>query len=144
MKVKSEKTVFIKDISQYEGQIVELQGWVMNKRTGKGIVFIILRDGTGFIQCVLTQETLNADDFNKANDLGLESSVYLKGTVVKDERQMGGYEMQVQDIYIYQDVKEYPISKKEHGVEFLMDHRHLWLRSKRQWAVMKVRNQIIF
>lgn len=144
MKVKSDKTISIKDISQYEGQVVELQGWVMNKRTGKGIVFIILRDGTGFIQCILTQDTINADDFTNANDLGLESSIYLKGTVVKDERQIGGYEMQVQEIYIYQDVKEYPISKKEHGVEFLMDHRHLWLRSKRQWAVMKVRNQIIF
>jgi len=144
MKVKSDKTIFIRDIHQFEGQMVELQGWVMNKRTGKGIVFIILRDGSGFIQCILTQETINGEDFNKANDLGLESSVYIKGKVVKDERQIGGYEIQVVDIFIYQDVREYPISKKEHGVDFLMDHRHLWLRSKRQWAVMKVRNKIIF
>jgi asparaginyl-tRNA synthetase len=144
MKVKSDKTVFIREIQKYEGQIVELQGWVMNKRTGKGIVFIILRDGSGFVQCIVTQENINAEDFNKANDLGLESSVYIKGKVVKDERQIGGFEVQVEDIFVYQDVKEYPISKKEHGVEFLMEHRHLWLRSRRQWAVMRVRNKIIF
>jgi asparaginyl-tRNA synthetase len=144
MKVKSDKTIFIRDVSQYEGQIVELQGWVMNKRTGKGIVFLILRDGSGFIQCILTQDNLPENDFEKAYNLGLESSVYIKGKVVKDERQIGGFEVQVDDVYVYQDVEEYPISKKEHGVEFLMEHRHLWLRSRRQWAVMRVRNKIIF
>jgi asparaginyl-tRNA synthetase len=143
MHISKNKT-FIKDISTKEGKLAELQGWVMNKRSGKGILFIVLRDGSGFIQCVIAEEKIGEDNFNNVKNIGLESSVVLKGMVVKDDRQIGGYEMQVESITVLQDTPDYPIAKKEHGVDFLMDKRHLWLRSKRQWAIMKVRNQIIF
>ena len=134
---------YISALAEHEGQSVTLQGWVANKRTGKGLVFIILRDGSGFCQCVVNEGEVNANAFNAANGLGLESAVTITGNVVKDERQIGGYELQVTDLTVVDQGEEYPIAKKEHGVEFLMDHRHLWLRSRRQWAIMKVRNRII-
>lgn len=136
--------VYIKELSKFEGQTVTLKGWVSNKRTGKGLVFIILRDGTGLCQCVVSQENVNETVFNNADKLTQESSVAITGKIVKDERQIGGYELQVTELEIYQVAEEYPVSNKAHGIEFLMDHRHLWLRSRRQWAIMKIRNQIIF
>ncbi len=136
--------VYIKELSKFEGQTVTLKGWVSNKRTGKGLVFIILRDGTGLCQCVVSQENVNETVFNNADKLTQESSVAITGKIVKDERQTGGYELQVTELEIYQVAEEYPVSNKAHGIEFLMDHRHLWLRSRRQWAIMKIRNQIIF
>lgn len=144
MKIKSKKTKFIKDIKTYENEIVELQGWVMNKRLSKGIAFILLRDGSGFIQCIVNSESIDEEDFRKIQRLGLESSIYIIGKVVKDQRQIGGYEIQVNKISIYHEAEEYPITKKEHGVDFLLDKRHLWLRSRKPWATMKIRNQIIF
>ncbi|HXH20348.1 MAG TPA: asparagine--tRNA ligase [Chitinophagales bacterium] len=134
---------YINKIKDYSGQEVTLEGWVANKRTGKGIAFIILRDGTGFLQCVVAQSAMPAADFENAEKLTLESSLAVTGKIVKDERQEGGYEMQVTSLKIYSIAEEYPIAKKEHGVEFLMDHRHLWLRSRRQWAIMRVRNRLI-
>lgn len=136
--------MYIKDLSKQEGKLVTLKGWVANKRDGKGIVFLILRDGTGLCQCVVTLESVGEDIFEKAKKLGLESSVAITGNVHKDERQTGGYELQATDLQVYQNTENYPIAKKEHGVDFLMDHRHLWLRSNRQWAIMRVRNQIIY
>jgi asparaginyl-tRNA synthetase len=136
--------MYIKDLSKAEGKEVTLHGWVANKRTGKGLVFIILRDGTGICQCVITQESIDENSFNTADKLTLESSVAITGKVVKDDRQTGGYEIQVSGLSVYQIAEEYPIAKKAHGIEFLMDHRHLWLRSRRQWAIMKIRNQLIF
>ena len=122
-----------------------LKGWVANKRTGKGLVFIILRDGSGFAQCIVdANNNINEDQFKDAEKLTLESSLELEGTVVKDERQIGGYELHVSNLRVIHVAEEYPIAKKEHGVEFLMDHRHLWLRSRRQWAIMRVRNKIIY
>ncbi|HPD65075.1 MAG TPA: asparagine--tRNA ligase [Bacteroidia bacterium] len=144
MHLFSENSILIKNIAGFEGETVELQGWVMNRRSGKGIVFVILRDGSGFIQCVGTQSDIGDEKFNLLESLGLESSLWLKGKVVRDDRQIGGYEVHIQDVKVYQNVSDYPITKKEHGVEFLMDNRHLWLRSKRQWAAMRVRNQVIF
>lgn len=135
---------YIKDISNLEGQVSTLKGWVANKRTGKGLVFIVLRDGSGFMQCVVTADQVDSQVFDAANQLTLESSLEVSGRIVKDERQIGGFEMQVADLRVIQIAEEYPIAKKEHGVEFLMDNRHLWLRSKRQWAIMRVRNRIIF
>lgn len=144
MKLFTENSILIRKVAEKEGQDVELQGWVMNKRSGKGIVFIILRDGSGFIQCVGNQSEIGEKTFEILESLGLESSLWIKGRVVRDERQIGGYEIHIQEVKIYQNTQDYPISKKEHGVEFLMDNRHLWLRSKRQWAAMRVRNQVIF
>lgn len=134
----------IQDLHTAEGQKVNLKGWVSNKREGKGIVFVILRDGTGYCQCVVSADTVSPEMFATAQSFSLECSVELNGTVVKDERQVGGFELQVSEVKLIGDSENYPIAKKEHGIEFLMDQRHLWLRSTRQWAIMRVRNTIIF
>ena len=112
-------------------------------RTSKTNIFIVLRDGSGFCQAVINEETVGVEAFESAKRLTQESSIALTGNVVADERQMGGYELQVSDIEIYHVSEEYPISNKEHGVRFLADRRHLWLRSRKQWAIMQVRNAII-
>jgi asparaginyl-tRNA synthetase len=134
----------IKDLKDFEGKTVQLQGWVANKRAGKGLFFIILRDGTGFCQCVVDEKSVSAEDFETAKKLTMESSCVLEGTVVKDEKQIGGYEVRTTKISAIHIAEEYPIAKKEHGVDFLMDKRHLWLRTQRQWAIMRIRNVIIF
>jgi len=134
----------IKDLEKYEGQLVTLSGWASNKRESKGLVFIVLRDGTGWCQCVVSAETVSDSMFEASRTVSMESSLTLTGKVVKDERQMGGFEIQVTELTAIGEAVDYPIAKKEHGVDFLMDKRHLWLRSQRQWAIMKVRNQIIF
>lgn len=135
---------YISELKNYDGKEVELQGWASNKRDSKGLVFIILRDGSGFAQCVVDVNKVGETIFEEAKRLTMESSLTLKGLVVKDEKQIGGYEVRVTDLKIISIAGEYPISKKEHGVDFLIDNRHLWLRSKKQWAIMRVRNKIIF
>jgi asparaginyl-tRNA synthetase len=134
----------IKEIADQVGKEVTLKGWVANKRSGKDIVFVVLRDGSGFLQCVVSQEAVGDQGFEDAKSLTLESSISITGNVVADEKQMGGFELQATSLEIYQIADEYPIAKKEHGVDFLMDHRHLWLRTRRQWAVMHIRNRLIF
>lgn len=136
--------MYIEELHCATGTSVTLKGWVSNKREGKGIVFIILRDGTGFCQCVVTEETAGSAGLENAQSLSLESSVALTGNVIADEKQIGGYELQVSSVQPIGDSENYPIAKKEHGVEFLMDQRHLWLRSTRQWAIMRIRNSIIY
>lgn len=136
--------MYIQELHTREGQKVNLKGWVANKREGKGIVFVVLRDGTGYCQCVITGDTAGEAGLETAQRLSLESSVILAGTVVKDDKQIGGYELQVTEVEIVGGSENYPIAKKEHGIEFLMDQRHLWLRSTRQWAIMRIRNVIIF
>ncbi len=134
----------IKDFKNYEGKTIETQGWVMNKRSGKGLEFIILRDGSGFAQCVVNQDEVGDAMFETAKRLSQESSVCLEGKIIKDEKQMGGYELQVSKVRLIGESVDYPISNKEHGIDFLMDKRHLWLRSKRQWAILKIRNRLIY
>jgi asparaginyl-tRNA synthetase len=136
--------MYIKDLSGFEGKEVTLKGWVANRRDSKGLVFINLRDGSGVCQCIADATKIPENDFECAGKLGLESAVEIAGTVVKDERQIGGFEVQVSKLHVYQYAEEYPIAKKEHGIEFLMDKRHLWLRSQRQWAILRVRNTIIY
>lgn len=136
--------MYIKDLSLHEGKEITLQGWAANKRESKGLVFIILRDGTGLCQCVVDANKVSEEIFTHAQKVSLETSLSITGTVVKDERQVGGYELQAMSLTIIGGSVDYPIAKKEHGVEFLMDHRHLWLRSQRQWAIMKIRNRIIY
>ncbi len=138
------KRVTIENLFEHNEKTVTLQGWVANKREGKGLVFLILRDGTGLCQCIFSADAVSEQVFLNAQSLGLESAVKVTGKVVKDERQVGGFELQATDIHVFQVVGDYPIAKKEHGVEFLMDNRHLWLRSRRQWAIMRIRNRIIF
>jgi asparaginyl-tRNA synthetase len=136
--------MYIKDLSLYEGKEITLQGWAANKRESKGLVFIILRDGTGVCQCVVDAQKVSAEIFEAAQKVSLEASLSITGAIVKDERQVGGYELQATSVTLIGPSVDYPIAKKEHGVEFLMDHRHLWLRSQRQWAIMKIRNRIIY
>jgi len=135
---------YIKELSKFEGAEVELKGWNAQKRDSKGIVFMTLRDGTGFVQCVIDLNAVGNDSFEAAKSLPQESSLIVKGKVVKDERQFGGYEVHATSLQVIARAEDYPITPKEHGVDFLMDNRHLWLRAKRQWAIMRVRNEIIF
>lgn len=135
---------YINKLASFEGQTVTLQGWVSNSRNSKTLVFIVLRDGTGFAQTVVALDEVGEDVFDQAKRLPQESSISVTGKVVKDERQIGGYELQVSKLDVIGVAEEYPVSNKEHGVDFLMDKRHLWLRSKRQWAIMRIRNRVIF
>lgn len=134
---------YIQDFSKYEGQSVTVKGWVAKKRDSKTNIFIVFRDGSGYAQCVVNLNNVGEDNFQKAKRLTQESSVVFRGTVVKDDRQIGGYELQVSDLEIVHLTQDFPITPKEHGVKFLEDRRHLWLRSRRQWAIMRIRNEII-
>jgi asparaginyl-tRNA synthetase len=134
---------YIEDLSKHIGESVTLAGWLYNKRSSGKIRFLILRDGTGLVQGVLVKNNLPEEIFAKFDDLTQESSFRMTGTVRKEDRAPGGYEMDVQNVEIISIAKEYPISPKEHGVDFLMDRRHLWLRSSRQHAIMRVRHEII-
>lgn len=136
--------MYIKDLSTKVDKTVVLKGWVQNKRESKDLVFLYLRDGSGICQCIVNNDEVSEDSFNVASSSGLETSLEVEGKVVEDPRQVGGYEIHVTRVETIGNSTDYPIAKKEHGVEFLMDHRHLWLRSRRQWAIMKVRNTIIF
>lgn len=136
----------IKDIAQYDGQEVTVRGWV-KARTGKGkLQFVRLRDGTGQVQCVAFKKEMPEDDFEAVKTLSQESSVIITGMVRADERAPGfpgGYEIGVSNIEIVQIADEFPITPKEHGTEFLMNQRHLWLRSDRQWAILRIRATIV-
>lgn len=133
----------IAQVPKYEGQEVTIGAWLSNKRSSGKIAFLQLRDGTGFIQAVVAKNDVTDETFQLAKNMTQESSIYITGNIVEDKRSPFGYEMQVSNIDLIQEAVDYPITPKEHGTEFLMDHRHLWLRSKRQHAVMKIRNEII-
>ena len=138
------KTVTIDQLSKYEGQDVELKGWVYNTRNVGKIWFIIFRDGTGLLQGVVVKGEATDDSFYLEDELNQEDSVILRGTVRKEPRSIGGYELGVKEIEVVKHVTdEFPISHKEHGADFLMSNRHLWLRSKRQNAIMRVRHQVV-
>lgn len=126
-----------------EEKTVTIGAWLSNKRSSGKIAFLQLRDGTGFIQAVVVKNDVSEETFQLAKNMTQETSMYITGKIVEDTRSPFGYEMQVSDIEIIHEASDYPITPKEHGTEFLMDHRHLWLRSKRQHAVMKIRNEII-
>ncbi len=139
-------TIRIEDIANYDGQEVTVRGWVYNK-TGKGkLHFIQLRDGTGIVQCVAFKKDMSEADFEAANTLTQESSIIITGIVRADERAPGtpgGYEIGASNIQVLQITHDYPITPKEHGTEFLMDQRHLWVRSRRQWAILRIRATIV-
>ena len=122
---------------------VKLGAWIANKRSSGKIAFLQLRDGTGFVQGVVVKSDVAEEVFQAAKSVTQESSVYVTGKVQSDERSPFGYELLVSGIEVIHASVDYPITPKEHGTEFLMDNRHLWLRSKRQHAVMKIRNEII-
>ena len=134
----------IKNLSEHESSIVTLKGWVYNIRNSKAIHFLEVRDGSGLCQCIVSANDVPEDVFDTAGGLKQESSLEITGKVIKDDRSIGGYELHATDLKVVQIAENYPITPKEHGVEFLMENRHLWLRSRRQWAAMRVRNEIIF
>jgi asparaginyl-tRNA synthetase len=135
--------IYIKDVADYDNKEVTIQGWVYNKRSSGKLRFLLVRDGTETIQCVVFKGDVSEESFTAADDLQQESSCRVTGIVNQDTRSPLGYEIQVRAIEMIQLSEDYPISKKEHGVDFLMDHRHLWLRSSRPHAIMRIRHEII-
>ncbi|MGD1048968.1 MAG: amino acid--tRNA ligase-related protein, partial [Candidatus Krumholzibacteriaceae bacterium] len=133
----------IERIGQYVGQEVLLKGWVYNIRSSGKIFFLLVRDGTGVIQCIVERSSAGEELFARAAALTQESSIEISGTVREDKRAPGGYEMSVTGLAVIQIAEDYPITPKEHGTDFLMDNRHLWLRSQRQYAIMKIRAGLI-
>ena len=133
----------ISKIGEHDGKEVELRGWLYNKRSSGRIHFLELRDGTGFIQCVVVKGEVSDEDFEAAGRLTQESSLRLTGTVRADARANGGYEITVKSVRPFQIAQDYPITPKEHGVDFLMDNRHLWIRHKRQHAILSIRHEVI-
>lgn len=131
--------VTIDKISEHEGEQVELRGWVANRRSSGKIRFLHIRDGSGTIQCVVTISGVTPEVFDLADRIAYESSVIVRGLVRKDPRSPVGYELSVEDLQTVAEAAPYPIAKKDHGVGFLMDYRHLWLRSSRQTALMRIR-----
>ncbi|MED3689241.1 asparagine--tRNA ligase [Peribacillus butanolivorans] len=135
--------ITIKEASKFVNQEVTIGGWLASKRSSGKIAFLQIRDGSGFIQGVVVKADVGEEVFARAKTVTQETSMYVTGVIQKDERSPFGFELQVKDIEVIHESVDYPITPKAHGPEFLMDNRHLWLRSKRQHAVMKIRNEII-
>ena len=135
---------YLEDIAKLEGEKITVKGWLFNKSSKGRIHFLWIRDGTGIIQGVMVKGEVDDEVFNLYDQLTQESSLEVTGTVRKDERAPGGYELTLSDLKIVQVAQEYPITRKEHGSTFLFDHRHLYLRSKRPRAILKVRNELIW
>ena len=138
------ETVTIKDLKNHENEEVKINGWVYNRRSIGKVWFLILRDGTGLLQCVVVDGESDSESFHLEQNLNQEDSVSIKGIVKLEPRAVGGYELGVKSISVVNHTSnEYPISNKEHGTDFLMSNRHLWIRSKRQNSILRIRHQII-
>ena len=137
------KAVRINQIKNHSDETVTLNGWVYNSRRSGKIGFLTLRDGFGLAQCIIVKDEIGDKLFESFKRLTQESSLSITGKVVKNDRAIGGYEILVQNFEVHHLSHDYPITPKEHGTEFLMSNRHLWLRSKRQHAILKIRHQII-
>lgn len=135
--------ITIRNIGQYNGKKITLKGWLYNRRSSGKIQFLIVRDGTGFIQGVMVKAETDPKDYELAASIPQESSIEVTGTVKEDTRSPLGYELLVERISLISEAQEYPISLKEHGVDFLLDHRHLWMRTPRQVAIMHIRNTVV-
>ena len=135
--------ISIGDLENFVGQEITLRGWLFNKRSSGKIKFVILRDGSGYLQCVYFKGNLSPEVFDLADKLGQESSIEVTGKVKKEPRAPGGFELDATDLKLISDSHDYPITPKEHGIEFLLDNRHLWLRSSKQVAILKIRHRIV-
>ena len=135
---------YIRDLGQYIGKEVEIAGWLYNKRSSGKIHFLLIRDGSGLVQGVLVKANVPEEVFHRGEKITQESSLYATGTVRADSRAPGGYELSLTGLKVIQLAQDYPITPKEHGTAFLMEQRHLWLRSSRQHSILKVRDQIIW
>jgi asparaginyl-tRNA synthetase len=135
--------ISVSEVGAYEGKDVVLEGWLYNARSSGKLHFLQVRDGTGTIQCVVFRGDVSPDVFERSGQVSQESSLRVTGTVRADDRSPIGYELGVTDLEVVQVAEPYPITPKEHGTGFLMDHRHLWLRSSRQHAILRVRSEIV-
>jgi asparaginyl-tRNA synthetase len=135
--------VYIEDIGTHEGEVVTIKGWLHNRRSSGKIHFLTLRDGSGFIQAVMSKAAVGDDVFKSADHLSHETSVIVTGTARSDARAPSGYEIDVKTLEIVGASHDYPITPKEHGIDYLLDRRHLWIRSERQQAILRVRHEII-
>ncbi len=132
----------IKDLHSHDGEEMTLYGWVYNKRSSGRIRFLILRDGTGYLQCVASAKDVSPETFEMMDKIPIESSLEVNGTIRLDDRATGGVELGLKELKVHHEAEEYPIGKKEHGTAFLMANRHLWLRSSRQAAILRTRSEI--
>src|SRR5262245_35193875 len=135
--------VYIEDIASHEGQPVEIRGWLANRRSSGKIHFLQVRDGSGFIQAVMSKAAVGDETFTRTDHLSQESAIIVQGTVRADKRAPGGYEIDVSGLDVVSLAHDYPITPKEHGPDFLLDHRHLWIRSARQHAILRIRHEVI-
>jgi len=135
--------VYIKDLSKHVSKSVTLKGWLFNKRSSGKVKFLIIRDGTGYLQCIVFKGNVSEEIFELANSVTQEASFEITGTVKEEPRAVGGFELDATDLKLIGESHEYPITPKEHGVEFLIDNRHLWVRSKKQTAILKIRHRIV-
>jgi asparaginyl-tRNA synthetase len=133
----------IEDLARHEGQAVTIRGWLHNRRSSGKIHFLTVRDGSGFIQCVMSKAAVGDEMFTRADHLSQESALIVHGSVRADARAPGGYEVDVSGIDVVSVAQNYPITPKEHGVDYLLDRRHLWIRSPRQQAILRVRHEVI-
>jgi len=135
-------TVLIKNLDKYVGEEVTVQGWLYNQRGSGKIKFLIMRDGSGLLQCVIVKQNMGEDVFAELKTVTQETSMKVTGIVNEEPRAVDGYEMQVTGFQIVSIAEEYPITHKEHGVDFLSERRHLWIRAPRQMAILRVRSEI--
>jgi asparaginyl-tRNA synthetase len=134
---------YIEDIGKHVGEDITIKGWLHNRRSSGKIHFLILRDGTGFVQAVMSKAAVGEERFKAADHLSQETSVIVTGTARADARAPGGYEVDVKSFEVVGESHDYPITPKEHGVDYLLDRRHLWIRSERQQAILRIRHEII-
>ena len=134
---------YINHIGAHVGETVTIKGWLHNRRSSGKIHFLVIRDGTGFLQVVMGKKDVDEATFQTADHLGQESAIIITGTVKAEERATGGYEMVASGLEVVNEAHDYPITPKEHGVDYLMDRRHLWIRAERQTAILRVRHEII-
>ena len=134
---------YINKIGEHVGESVTIKGWLHNRRSSGKIHFLVVRDGTGFLQVVMGKRDVDEATFQKADHLSQESAIIVTGTVKQEERATGGYEMVANGLAVVNEAHDYPITPKEHGVDYLMDRRHLWIRAERQTAILRVRHEII-
>jgi asparaginyl-tRNA synthetase len=134
---------YINKIGDHVGQTVTIKGWLHNRRSSGKIHFLVVRDGTGFLQVVMGNKDVDDATFQTADHLSQESAIIITGSVKADARAMGGYEMVASGLEVVNEAHDYPITPKEHGVDYLMDRRHLWIRAERQTAILRVRHEII-
>src|SRR2546425_12801254 len=135
--------VYTEDMGRHEGRKVPLKAWLHNRRSSGKIHFLIVRDGTGFIQAVMSKAAVGEELFKTADHLSQETSIIVTGTARADTRAPSGYEIDVKNLEVVGESHDYPITPKEHGVDYLLDRRHLWIRTERQHAILRERHEVI-